>query len=380
MLKYQVFFRFLLLLLAGLYCGGCSSMLPSSGPGSGSIRKASGSGRQGDIRVMMLDGEVIRELARHRRQQLFSEVFKGTGRAGSVVNPGDVLEVTLWEVPPALFGGGAVTRTGETSTSVTTFPPQMVNREGTISIPYAGRIPVAGRSVSGIGSEIASRLKGKANQPQVLVRRVRNNTATVTVVGEVASSLRMPLSDSGERVLDALASAGGVTRPVNKMTLQLTRGPKVQAMPLERIISNPEENITLMPDDVVTLMFQPLSFTALGATGKNQEVDFEAQGISLAQALGRVGGLEDKRADARGVFVFRFESAEVIGGTEGGKVPVIYTLNLKEPAGFFLAQNFFMQNRDVLYVSNAPSADLKKFLDMVVSAVYPVVNIINTVP
>ncbi|MEI4572994.1 sugar ABC transporter substrate-binding protein, partial [Klebsiella pneumoniae] len=82
---------------------------------------------------------------------------------------------------------------------------------------------------------------------------------------------------------------------------------QLRSLPLETIIADPHQNILLQPGDVVTAMFQPLSFTVLGASGHNQEVNFEAQGISLAQALARVGGVRDDLADARGVFVFRFE-------------------------------------------------------------------------
>ena len=63
-----------------------------------------------------------------------------------------------------------------------------------------------------------------------------------------------------------------------------------------------------------------------------------------------------------------------------GKVPVIYRVNLKDPASLFIAQNFIMQNKDLLYVSNAQAADYQKFLNMVVSIVYPVVNVINAIP
>jgi polysaccharide biosynthesis/export protein len=231
---------------------------------------------------------------------------------------------------------------------------------------------------------VVQRLKGKANQPQVLVRVIRNNTANVTVVGEVTSSTRMPLTARGERLLDALAAAGGVRQPVNKMTLQVTRGNQVQALPLDTIIRDPKQNIVLLPGDVVTSLFQPLSFTVLGATGKNEELNFEAQGISLAQALARAGGLQDARADAQGVFIFRLESpaalelnGQIVPTTPEGKIPVIYRVNLKDPATFFVAQSFPVQNRDVMYVSNAPAAELQKFLNIVVSAIYPIVNITN---
>jgi polysaccharide export outer membrane protein len=187
----------------------------------------------------------------------------------------------------------------------------------------------------------------------------------------------MPLTARGERLLDALATSGGVRQPVNKMTLQLTRGSTVQSLPLQTIIQDPKQNILLQPGDVITALYQPLSFTVLGATGKNEEINFETQGISLAQALARSGGLNDARADARGVFIFRFEDAQALDRTISaaitpeGKVPVIYQVDLRDPGSFFVAQSFPVQNGDVLYVSNAPAAELQKFMNIVVSAFYP---------
>jgi polysaccharide export outer membrane protein len=260
----------------------------------------------------------------------------------------------------------------------------MIGSEGHISVPFAGKIRAAGRTLVEIEAEIVRRLTGKANQPQVLVRLLRNNTANVTVVGEVAASTRMPLTPQGERVIDALAAAGGVRQPVNKMTLQLTRGDQVAAMPLDLLIRDPRQNIVLQPGDVLTALFQPLSFTALGATGKNEEVAFEAQGISLAQALARVGGLQDARADARGVFVFRFETRDALTSldpttlqTPDGRVPVIYRLDMKDAAAFFMAQNFPVRDKDVLYVSNAPAAELQKFLNILTSSIFSVSSLVS---
>jgi polysaccharide export outer membrane protein len=127
----------------------------------------------------------------------------------------------------------------------------------------------------------------------------------------------------------------------------------------------------------VTALFQSQSFSVLGATGKNDEIPFEAQGISLAQALARSGGLNDNRADARGVFVFRFEDAKLVDAKDktvraiNGTVPVVYEINLRDPAAFFVTQNFPIQNRDVIYVSNSPEVEFKKFLTLVVMVASP---------
>jgi len=100
----------------------------------------------------------------------------------------------------------------------------------------------------------------------------------------------------------------------------------------------------------------------------------------LAQALARSGGLNDSRADARGVFVFRFEDARLVAARDpvkhaGGSVPVVYQVDLRDPASFFITQNFPVQNRDVIYVANSPAAEFEKFLRLVVSVAVPSVTL-----
>lgn len=164
------------------------------------------------------------------------------------------------------------------------------------------------------------------------------------------------------------------------MTIQITRGSKVTSLPLETVIRDPRQNVRLEPDDVMTLLYQPYSFTALGAIGKNDELPFEATGLTLAQALGRISGLQDSRADVKGVFIFRFEDPNVVDPalrqntqlTPDGKLPVIYRINLKDPSSFFIAQSFPIRDKDVLYVSNAPLADIQKFVSVIFSTFLPI--------
>jgi polysaccharide export outer membrane protein len=371
------------LLLAS--CATFPDWLPAPGPSRAQVKGGHDNETLGVVQLVEVNDAVARKLLAYRKQSLFSESFGTASAMDYAIGAGDVIEVSVWEAPPAmLFGSASDPRLGIATTRVTAFPEQMVNSAGTINVPFAGRILVAGHNPQWIEDEIVQRLKSKANQPQVLVRVTHNVTANVTVVGEVAASTRMPLTAKGELLLDALAAAGGVKQPVNKMTLQITRGDKLQSLPMEMVIRDPKQNIVLHPGDVITALYQPLSFTVLGATGKNEEINFEAQGISLAQALARAGGLNDLRADARSVFIFRFEDEAAVDWattpktTPEGKVPVIYEMDLRNPATFFVAQSFPVRNQDVLYVANAPGAELQKFLNIVTSVAYPAIFLRNS--
>ena len=375
---------------------GCSTFntwLPASGPARADIKKNLVNNKTDPsaptVHLIALNDSVLRQINTAQRRTQFSTAFSQASINRNLVGPGDVLDVNVWEASPSmLFGVSSNTSTSSLNPAgpkaATTFPDQMVNSDGNIAIPFAGSIKAAGKTTQVIGQEIADALKNKANLPQVMVRMTRNTTSNVTVVGEVSNSQLIPLTPKQERLLDAIAASGGVKQAINKITIQLARKGEVHSMPLESIIKDPLQNINLSPGDVITAYYQPYSFTALGATGQNQEVSFEAQGISLVQALARVGGLQDQRADPRGVFIFRFEDPEAVPElanagikTADNKVPVIYQVNMTEASTFLLAQDFPMKNKDVVYISNATSAELQKFLNILVSGIYPVVNINN---
>jgi polysaccharide export outer membrane protein len=373
------------LLFAGACISGCA-FIPTSGPTSKEIEQSALPSAANSIQIVDLDDAVTRRLLSQRKLNLFSETLGDAAGASHQVGPGDVLEVTLWEAPPAtLFGVGTLDARGTASgVRATLLPEQVVNSEGYISVPFAGRIQAAGRTLQAIEADIVKRLTGKANQPEALVRMTRNTSANITVVGEVTNSIRVPVTPSNERLLDVIAAAAGVRQPVNKMTIQVTRGNNVYSLPLDTIIRDPRQNVRMQAGDIVTAMFQSLSFTALGATGKNEEINFEAQGITLAQALARAGGLQDSRSDAKGVFIFRFEPADALKwprqpvmSTPEGMVPVIYRIDLHNPASFFVMQSFAINNKDLLYVSNAPAAELQKFLNVVFSVAYPVLTVVQ---
>ena len=218
------------------------------------------------------------------------------------------------------------------------------------------------------------------------MRIARNATANVSVVGEFVTAGRVPLSPRGERLLDVIAQAGGTKHPVDRMTVQLTRGDTTVTMPLEAVVRDARQNVVLQRDDVITAFFQPNSFTVLGAAGKNEEVRFEGVGLTLSQALGRFGGLQDMRADPEGVFLFRWENAQRVrdlvepqGPLPDGPVPVVYQVALKKPETLFAAQNFAMKDGDVIFIANSPTADFQRFVNLLASSALPALSVANAV-
>lgn len=303
-----------------------------------------------------------------------------------LIGRGDGVSVTIWEVgsDPLFSSSPAVTQLIPTVNAArgSVIPEQIVGSDGCITIPFAGRIPVAGHTTVEVQTAIEQALAGKAQKPQVLVNLSHNASNTVTVVGEVTNGARISLSANGERLLDVLAMIGGIKAPTYEIQVELTRGDSSVTVPLPQVLHDPSENIRLHPRDNLVILRQPETYTAFGAAGHNALISFDTAHLTLTEAVAKAGGLTDSRADPRGVFVFRFEPKSLAqnfgpaakGFADDALVPVVYQLDFTKAGSYFLAQNFDIRDHDILYVSNAPATELEKFLNLVGLITSPLIN------
>ena len=275
-------------------------------------------------------------------------------------------------------------QTGRPGTRV---PDQQVGPDGAISVPYAGRIVVAGRTPSEVERKVEQVLGPKALDPQALVAVKRSVANTVTVAGEVIGGRRVPLSSGGDRLLQVIAAAGGARAPVHDTFVRLSRAGVTATLPLANLVSDPAQDIFAAPGDVLTLVRQPQTFTVFGAVGRNaiganSAITFSSDRLSLAEALAKAGGLLDERADPRAVFLFRYEPESVVhalgqpiaSGAKDGLSPVVYRLDLKEAKSYLLAKQFPVRDKDVLFVANADVVPLYYFFQALGQLTGPVTS------
>ncbi len=351
-----------------------SCTMPSSGPSANTIR-AEAKEKYAPYTLINVNSGVASILDQALDQQLSVSLGNSKKRSSSLIGVGDTVAISIWEASPdGLFSSGAGRGGG------TQIPEQPVSEAGTISVPYAGVIKAANRTPDDVKQLIEQALVRMAVQPQVLVSVIKNVSNTVTVTGEVANSGRIPLSPRGEKLLDVIATAGGPRIESHQLSVQITRGRRTETIPMERLISDPSENIYVQSDDVVALIRQPRSFTVFGATTANASVQFDESKLYLNQALAKVGGLNDDRANAKGIFIYRSESTSLLRrlmpqkdfSAYGSTTNVIYQIDLTDPSGFFLLKEFTMRNRDLIYIANSSLAEVRKFATLVSSTAAPI--------
>jgi polysaccharide export outer membrane protein len=319
----------------------------------------------------------------------------GTGGPGSApsipLGVGDVVEVAIFE-----SGAGGLfipADAGSRPGNFVTLPQQRIDTDGSIAVPYAGQIRAAGRTVPEVQREIEQALQNRAIEPQVVLTVVQSRSSEVAVLGDVNEPAKFEINPSGERILDVIARAGGLSTPGIETYVSLERNGRQATVLFDTLVENPKENIFIRPGDTVYVNRERRTFLAFGASGLNGRFDFEEADLSLGEAIGKAGGLLDNRADPAQVFLYRvvdrrtLERAGVdVSAFPTHEVPVIFRANLRDPAAFFAVQRFGMKDKDIIYISNSATTELLKVLVVIdaISATYSGVvgdadNVINVV-
>lgn len=371
----RVLWLMLLLLVGGL--GACGSAGPT-----GRDLISAGSIEGAPFALVDLSEPSLEAVARWHRPS-FGAVF-GDYKGPKIqrVGIGDTVQINIWETGSGgLYTTPAADRVVPGS-RVGSIPEQVVARDGTVNVPYAGRIRVAGKTPVEVERLIVAGLASKTSDPQVMVAMTKSFSNSVTVTGDVTQGARVPLSAAGEKVLDVIAMAGGIRAPVHEAFVTVSRDGQSLSVPMQAILANTRENIYVRPGDVVTVYRAPQSFTAFGATGRNAVVGFDAGGLTLEEALGKAGGLIDDRSDPHGVFVLRYEPVELVRNypsvpphlLAASVVPVAYRLDMRDPTSLFRARRFQMRDKDILYVSHAPITEVEKVFRLVQTLTAPAVT------
>jgi polysaccharide biosynthesis/export protein len=281
---------------------------------------------------------------------------------------GDTVSVTIFE---AAAGGLFIpAEAGVRPGNFVTIPNQAVDNNGNISVPYAGTIRARGRTPTEVQQAIVDALRNRAIEPQAVVSLVDQRASLISVLGDVRAAGRFPASASGERVLDAITRAGGPSAQGYDTWVTLERQGHRASVPFGALVYEHANNIFVHPNDTIYLYSEPQTYVAFGAAGTQGQYRFDAWRVSLAEAVGKHGGLNDSLADPGNVFLYRGETrqiAESLGVDcskfQGPIIPIIYHVNFRDPSGYFLAQAFEMRNKDVIYTSNAVAVETTKFLN-----------------
>lgn len=300
-----------------------------------------------NVEIIRLDATNISSFTSPARGYATSDVTNGTGWDYRV-GVGDTLSVIVFDHPELTMPAGP-TRTAEE----TGF---RVQSDGTFFYPFIGQVNAKGRAPEDIRAEVTTRLAEYIPEPQLEVRVAAFNSQSVVVSGQVVAPSRQTLTTVPVTLVEAITASGGITAMGDGRRVSIQRGSTRYTVDVEGYLAAgiKRNNPVLRSGDVVNVPRRRAEEAyLLGQLKSPGVIDLSVEPVTLTQAITRQGGLQEPRADARGVFVFRARKPGII---------TVFQLETRDPTGLLLGTRFVLEPSDVVYITRSP---LQKWNDAI---------------
>ncbi len=385
---YSISYRFgrLAVLLSVSALGACTGFVPASGPSTDAVVNGAKLqvGDPGPIdkpklayTLVTLDPQNVAILANQSSVMEFGADVTSAPAENVRIGVGDIVSATIFEAQP-----GGLFLPAAPSTSQGNFvnlPPQQIGDDGIFSVPYGGNIRAIGRTPVQLQAAIMNSIGNRAIEPQVIIAVQNRGSDDISVTGDVNTSAHFSIDPGGERLLDAIARAGGPRFPTDESMVILQRGGQSHRALLADILKHPAQNVELQSGDSVVVTHEQRHFLALGAIAQSitlsqidQRFPFNDSHLSLADAIARTGGLADSLANPASVFLFRFEKTSVlrqlgidVPADAPATLPTVYRADFANASTLFLANEVPMKDGDIIFISDSPLTDYQKFLSII---------------
>lgn len=355
--------------------------MPSSGPTSADFTSAAASTTNGSaIKVVTVND--FAALPAAVDSAVPSRLLALSAPPTDMIGTGDVLNVSIYEAGVTLFsrdnarfsGAGAVTASFDPSVQLEQLLGVRVSDDGTISIPYVGRVRAAGLTTRDLQEVIRRKLHGMSQNPQVLVSIREGIGNALILAGEVTKPGRANLQTKDATFSDVIALAGGYRGEAKDLEVRVRRGDVEESFRLDQLLSGQNHNLTAFPGDRITVVRAPRSFSVLGAAGRVDQIGFRASDMNLAEAMSMAGGVNPNIGDPEAIFLLRYEP-----NADGTLRPVVYHFNMMNTAAFFLAQKMVMRDKDVIYIGNAKANQPSKLIQLISQLFSPIISLTSAV-
>jgi len=336
---------------------GCSAM-PAFGPDAEAIRRISIDGSsvaEDALPFQVVEVTAATLPAASEAHAIFPAAFRAQAFRSSdeVVSVGDNLEIRIWEV--AEDGLFASPGNRETVLNV------QVSNTGNITVPYANTASASGLTPSELRTLLLERYQGQAVEPEIAVAITSTEARSATILGNVRNPGRIELPPRGIRLLDLIASSGSATEAPWEVWVNVQRGSASGSLLLSDITERPENNIVILPGDTVNVTHEARRFAVYGGVNRPANIEIPVSDARLAYLLAEVGGLNDRVAQTRSVFIFR------PSGGEG--MATAFRIDFSRPDALLLASAFRLEPTDIIYVASADAADFQRFVSIILSPI-----------
>ncbi|HET9818792.1 MAG TPA: polysaccharide biosynthesis/export family protein [Rhodanobacteraceae bacterium] len=277
------------------------------------------------------------------------------------IGPGDTLYITVWNHPELTSPAGNQQQTAANG--------RVVQPDGTIFYPFAGKVQAGGKTVEQLRQMLAGKLGSYLKNPQVDVSVIDYGSQHVLLEGAFDKTGAQPITSVPLTLGEAMGKAIVDDPTANLSNVTLSRGGKVYHLDVDALERNGlTKQIYLKPGDRVFLPYNThQEIYVMGEVNRPRAIRFSTASVSLTRAIGAAGGLNQVTSQGK-VYVIRNTSSQ------GNPKATVYELDAKSVVAFALAGQFKVKPGDVVFASTAGITRWNRFLTQLL----PLTSAINS--
>ncbi|OVZ58513.1 multidrug MFS transporter [Pigmentiphaga sp. NML080357] len=280
-----------------------------------------------------------------------------------VIGPGDILSIVVWDHPELVLptqtyaiGTGATELTlGDTASNIPGYP---VSSDGYIQFPYLGLLKVAGLTDIEVRNLIIKNAGDYIRNPQITVRVLGYRSKRVYLEGELKNPGTVAMNDLPLNLMEAINRAGGLLPSADRSRVYVLRGGMATRVDLPRLIARGMDltKVMLKPGDIVRVSPREESkIFVMGEVNAPQAMVLRDGHMSLTEALGNAGGVNQNTVDPSQIFVVR---------TTPEALPEVYHLDSSSASALAVAEQFELKPKDVVFVDTGNLGRWNRFISL----------------
>lgn len=375
-------------LVSVLALGACS--LPNTGPTVSAMSNTTGVSVIDVTPALVQQMSLAAKTASEKRKDDAIQAISAISSTGDhVLSPGDSVSIKLWTFSP--FPGASASGDSSSSGSgglneapLGTFE---IATDGTVELPYARKVRISGLTMQQAQAAISNRYTGLGilQRPAVSVTPPGAGGASsngpvnegdadgIIVTGTVGNPRILPWNSGGmttARALTlALGSAGSNMESHDgnessngshpAISVDVSRnGHKLASLPMDVAL---EQDIPLQPRDHLIVTRRPaVHATVIGGGAKKVGNYGFSDTPTLAEVIAEGQGLDAATADDTAIFVYRTQP-----NADGSLTPRLYRLAWNRGASIMSAQNFPIEDHDVVVIGEAGIVPVTRVLSLI---------------
>ena len=347
-------FRLVSALALGILLASCGH-LPGGAPDSRQVIKEAQS-ESGDFAVYFVTRAFLPTVQKWPATgdvERLPWIGRSEGARTQIIQPGDTLTLRIWDSSENSL---------LTADSERNVPLEQVRvaANGTVFLPYLGDVSVIGLTPDLARRQLQKDLEAIVPSAQVELAMTEGRQNSVELVGGVRTPGTYPMPDRNYTVRSLLSAGGGVDSGLVNPQIRLVRGNSIYGTSVESLLDQPGYDTLLRGGDQVFVEEDTRYFLSFGATGSEAQHPFTRDRVSAMDAVSIMGGVNDNKADAKGLLILReYPASAVAPGTRGPRnTRVVFSIDLTSLDGLFSARKFEVQPSDVIMATESPINDV----------------------